>query len=206
MGTHGSAIEVFADIVCPFAHVGIHRVLEQRRDRRGPEPQLWIRAWPLEIVNDAPVDPAMLTEEISALRASVAPELFAGFDPATFPSTSLPALAVAAAAYRVATPVGEAVSVELRDRLWERGEDISDPAVLTEVCESYGVEVGEADRASVGSDHDDGVARGVVGSPHFFAGDTGFFCPAFKVSRDDAGFHVVADSAHFTAFIDTVLG
>ena len=53
--------------------------------------------------------------EIDALRATVAPDLFAGFDPKTFPRTSIPAFGLAAAAYRVDDATGEAVSFALRN-------------------------------------------------------------------------------------------
>ena len=45
--------------------------------------------------------------------------------PASFPRTSLPALALVAAAYRQSDRMGEAVSLALRDSLFERGRDIS---------------------------------------------------------------------------------
>lgn len=195
-------IEIFADVLCPFAHVGIHKVLEARLDRRGSEPGLWIRAWPLETVNGSGWDAELVAAEVEALRTSVAPELFAGFDATTFPATSLPTLAVAAAAYRVGPAVGEAVSLELRNRLFERGQDVADDAVLAEVCDFNGVEVTQADLASIEHDHAEGAARGVVGSPYFFCGDEGFFCPAFDVSHDDAGFHIAPDLERFGAFID----
>lgn len=198
-------IEIFADMLCPFAHVGIHRVLEARLDRRGSEPPLWIRAWPLETINDGAFDPQLLIDEITALRASVAPDLFTGFNPDTFPTTAMPAFAAAAAAYRKAPWAGEAVSIDLRNRLWEHGQNIADPGVIAEACAPYDVTVEPRDGDSVAADHVDGVARGVIGSPYFFAGDTGFFCPAFNVSRDDGGFHVVPDEERFGAFIDTVL-
>lgn len=199
-------VEIFADMLCPFAHVGIHRVLEARLDRGGSTPKLWIRAWPLETINDGPFDGDLLADEIAALRAGVAPELFAGFDARTFPATAMPAFALAAAAYRVAPAVGEAVSIDLRNRLWEHGQDIADPGVLVEVGETHGVEVTDEDRATVAVDHAEGVARGVIGSPYFFANGDGFFCPAFRVSRDDAGFHVTPDRERFAAFVDVALG
>ena len=63
-----TTIEVFADVRCPFTHVGIRRFLE-RRDAAGGGPTLIVRAWPLELVNDAPMDPAKIGEEIDAIDA-----------------------------------------------------------------------------------------------------------------------------------------
>lgn len=198
-------LEIFADVLCPFAHVGIHKVVEARLERRGSEPRLWIRAWPLETVNDAPWDAELIAAEVAALRATVAPELFSGFDATNFPSTSRPALAVAAAAYRIGPILGEAVSLELRNRLWEHGQDIADDDVLGQVCDLHSIEVTDDDHASIERDHAEGEARGVVGSPFFFAGSEGFFCPAFSVSHDASGFHVAPDSARFANFLDAAL-
>ena len=61
-----TTIEVFADVRCPFTHVGIRRFLE-RRDAAGGGPTLVVRAWPLELVNDGPMDPGKIGEEISGL-------------------------------------------------------------------------------------------------------------------------------------------
>lgn len=199
-------VEIFADMLCPFAHVGIHRVLEARLDRGGSSPKLWIRAWPLETINDGPFDGDLLADEVAALRAGVAPELFAGFDPKTFPATAIPAFATAAAGYRIASAVGEAVSIDLRNRLWEHGQDIADPGVLAEVAETHGFEVTDEDRATVETDHSEGEARGVIGSPYFFAGGDGFFCPTFAVAHDDGGFHVTPDPQRFSAFVDAAFG
>ena len=91
-------LEVFADVACPFAHAGLARFHAFRVQRGLDAPVLRVRAWPLEIVNGAPLDPEMIAEEVDALRASVAPDLFGSFDPSKFPSTSIPAMALAAAA------------------------------------------------------------------------------------------------------------
>ncbi|HET9729434.1 MAG TPA: disulfide bond formation protein DsbA, partial [Acidimicrobiia bacterium] len=64
-------IEVFADIVCPFTHTGLARLITERT-RRGAEIQLRVRAWPLEYVNGEPTPPELVTEEVAALRQSVA--------------------------------------------------------------------------------------------------------------------------------------
>jgi hypothetical protein len=50
-------------------------------------------------------------------------------------------------------------------------------------------------------DYDDGRARGVQGSPHFFVGTDGFFCPALDLGHDAEG-HLTArfDSAMLAEF------
>lgn len=196
-----SPVEVFADVLCPFAYAGIELLRSRRDPALASRYPLWVRAWPLEVINSAPFDPSLIAEEIVALRGTVVPDLFAGFDAGAFPSSSLPAFALAAAAYRDGYITGEAVSVELRHRLWERGQDISDPTILNEVAAAYSLEVTDADRASVTNDHSEGAERGVVGSPYFFAGGEGFFCPAMSVSHDERGFHVAATAERFEPFV-----
>ncbi len=97
-------VEVFADIWCPFAHVGL-RAIEEERARSGrSDLVIWVRAWPLELVNGAPLDPTATKEHADALREQVAPHQFAHLELAAFPSSTLGALALANRAYR--TDVG----------------------------------------------------------------------------------------------------
>ena len=178
-----ATIEVFADVRCPFAHLGLLRLVRETT-RRGFGRPLRIRAWPLELVNGAPLDPDLIAEEVDALRSQVAPDLFAGFDVAQFPATSIPALALTAGAYAIGAELGERVALSLRWALFEEGRDIASPAVLLEIAESHGMGLPhncEVDR--VRDDWIEGQRRGVIGSPHFFAGSTGWFCPALHIER-----------------------
>ena len=198
-------IEVFADVRCPFAHVGLRRVVAER-SRRGINAPLYIRAWPLELVNDAPLDADVIGEEAEALRGQVAPNLFRRFDPDRFPTTSIPALALTAGAYAVAPHVGERVALALRWALFEEGRDISSPAVLLDVAETAGVPLPhncEVDR--VREDWAEGAARGVIGSPHFFVGPDGWFCPALAITRTDGSLHIANNQAALDQFIDRAL-
>ena len=182
-----ATLEVFADITCPFTHVGLQRLVEERT-ARGGGPDLRVRAWPLELVNDAPLQGSVLAPKVAALRGSVAPDLFAGFDPDRFPTTSLPALDLAAAAYAVSPAIGEQVSLLLRHALFEGGQDISDPAVLAGIADQVGgVPISGDERATVLDEWADGRARGVIGSPHFFLDGGDVFCPALDISHTDAG-------------------
>jgi predicted DsbA family dithiol-disulfide isomerase len=201
-------VQVYADVVCPFTHVGLRRLVGERVARARRDVVLDIRAWPLELVNGEPLDPGVVADEVAALRASVAPELFAGFDPGRFPHTSVPALSLAAVAYEHAPGTGEAVSLALRTALFEGGQDVSDPAVLAALAASAGL---DADRCSpealdaaattVRVQWQEGVARGVIGSPHFFVGDEDMFCPTLRISHDEHGFSVELDRAGFEAFL-----
>lgn len=189
-------VEVYADIVCPFAYVGLTRLL-QRRDGLGRrDVVLRIRAWPLEIVNGKIADPDRIADQVREIVAQVAPELFRGFDPTTFPSSSIPALALTDAAYEVGDATGEQVAMELRRLLFEEGADVADPDVLRQVAERFGVS-GLGDPAAVLADHRRGQELGVVGSPHFVVGGESMFCPVLDISRPDGQLRVRIDPAGF---------
>jgi len=93
-------IEVFADIWCPFAHVGLRAVDEQRARSGRSDVAIWVRAWPLELVNGSALDPVVTAEHADDLRRQVAPSLFEHLDVDRFPSSTLNALALASRAYR----------------------------------------------------------------------------------------------------------
>lgn len=192
-------VDVWADVACPFTHVGLVR-LTARRDAAGADTQFRAHAWPLEWVNGTPLDPQFVAEEIAALRAQVAPDLFTGFDPAAFPSTSVPALALTAAAYARGTDVGERTALAVRDALFERGLDVSEPEVLATLADDLGLGDLAADADAVRAEFDAGRARGVVGSPYFVVRGEGFFCPSLDISHGDDGFVVAFDVAAFEEF------
>src|SRR5208283_2653341 len=94
-----------------------------------------------------------------------------------FPRSTLGALALANRAYRTDLQCGERVSFALRNALFEEGRDISDPATLEILAHDLGVvRPDDSDRAAVVADWHEGQRRGVLGSPHFFCGDTDVFC------------------------------
>ncbi len=193
-------VEVFADVWCPFTHVGLRRFVELRTHMAVP-PVLVVRSWPLELVNGAPMDPAFIAEEVDDIRGSVAPDLFTGFDPARFPTSTLRALALTGRAYEQSPATGEAVALELRDRLFERGEDIGDPDVLAAVATAHGLAM-EAGDDLPRRDWEEGKARGVIGSPHFFTPGGDWFCPSLDVSRADDGYlRITDDPEGFDAFV-----
>ena len=205
--TTGPVIEVFADIWCPFAHVGLRAIEEQRARAGRSDVAIRVRAWPLELVNGAPLDPAVTKEHADDLRNQVAPDLFAHLDVDRFPTSTLEALALANRAYRSDLQVGERVSFALRDALFEEGRDISDPVTLDYLAHDLGVVMpDETDRAAVLADWDEGRRRGVLGSPHFFCGATDVFCPSLDISKDSVeGLSVVRDVSRLTAFVEQCL-
>jgi len=197
-----TVIEVFADVACPFTHVGLRRFAAQRAELGREDMTLRVRAWPLEIVNGQPLDPQFIAEEIDDIRRQVAPALFQGFTEAAFPVSSLPALTLAAAAYDESLSTGEQVSLALRDLLFEQGGDIADSTVLARLARHHDVSVDLTDSRRVLEDHAEGLARGVVGSPHFFTPAGGFFCPSLDVHRDAGGhLRITADTAGFDRFV-----
>ena len=164
---------------------------------------IWVRAWPLELVNGAPLDPAVTREHTDDLREQVAPKLFRHLDVERFPSSTLDALALANRAYRTDIRAGERVSFALRDALFEEGRDISDRFTLEYLARDLGVVMpDESDRAGVLADWHEGVRRGVLGSPHFFCGDTDVFCPSLDITKDPVqGVSIVKDASRLTEFL-----
>jgi 2-hydroxychromene-2-carboxylate isomerase len=200
-------IEVFADIWCPFTHVGLRVVMRRREEFGRADVAVRVRAWPLELVNGAPLDPTTTGHHIEELRRQVAPDLFAGFDPARFPTTTLPALALASAAYGVDAATGERVSLALREALFEEGRDIADPGVLADVAAAYGLPGAGWDEGPVLADWREGQARRVKGSPHFFCGEVEAFCPSLTITRDAEGhLHVHRDVEALDRFLEECFG
>ena len=198
-----TAIDVYADIGCPFAHLGLRSVVRRRTDLGRSDVVVRVKAWPLELVNGQPLDLNTTAEHADALRSQVASDLFAHFDRDHFPTTSLPALALAAAAYRRDDATGEAVSLALRDALFEEGRDISDPDVLAGVANAHGIGHPIADdETAVRSDWEEGKARGVKGSPHFYCGEVDAFCPSLDIAKDgDGELHIRRNMETLDAFL-----
>ena len=205
--TPAPVIEVFADVWCPFTHVGLRAVDEQRIRTGRPDVAIWVRAWPLELVNGAPLDPEVTKEHAEDLREQVAPSLFRHLDVERFPHSTLDALALANRAYRTGLEVGERVSFALRDPLFEEGCDISERAALEQVAGECGIDMpDESDHADVIAEWHTGVQRGVLGSPHFFCGSADVFCPSLDITKDpERGVSIVRDASRLTEFLERCL-
>ena len=196
-------VEVFADVLCPFTHVGLLRLVERRAELGRDAPVLQVRAWPLELVNGRPLAADAPAEEVVELTASVAPELFVGFDPAHFPATSLAALALAARARRSGLDIGARCSLALRQALFEEGRDISDSAELARIALDCGIEGARGeDHAAVLADLERGRSLGVVGSSHFVVNGMGMFCPGREIGRVDGKLRIALDVEGFASLAE----
>jgi predicted DsbA family dithiol-disulfide isomerase len=200
-------IELFADISCPFTHVGLQRLVTER-DARGSSAGVRARAWPLEWINGRQLAPEPVAAEIAGLRARVAPDLFRGFDAERWPHTTIPALGLAAAAYEQDLAVGERLSLRLREALFEEGRDISDDAELRALGRPFGVEpmAPLAAEAAVRADWERGRTRGVRGSPHFFVGSRNWFCPSLRIRHEGVKFDIAVDTTSLERFYASALG
>ncbi|MCL4422412.1 MAG: DsbA family protein [Actinobacteria bacterium] len=200
-------VEVFADIWCPFAYVGISRFFSARHES-GSSVTLKVRAWPLELVNGSPPDPVRLFREIDDLRRQVAPDLFSRVSLESFPSTMLPALALESVAYQASGPVGESVTMSLRRALFEEGLDISEESVLADVAQRHGLAMPDATshKDLVEVDYSEGKKRGVKGSPQFFIDQEGYFCPTLNISAEANHLRVSFDYVRFEEFLKRAFG
>ena len=201
--TSGPVIEVFADIWCPFAHVGLQTIHTARAHAGREDVTIWVRAWPLELVNGAPLDASTTGDHVDELREQVAPDLFRHFDITRFPSSTLDALALANGAYRVDLQVGELVSFALRQALFEEAQDVSDGITLEHIAQTLGVAMPDAsDYADVLADWHEGERRGVIGSPHFFCRDVDVFCPSLTITKDPVkGASMLRDTSRLRDFL-----
>ena len=199
-------IEVYADVWCPFAHVGIRRVVE-RRDALGADAVLRVQPWPLELVNGRPMDAAFIGEEVVDIRDQVAPDLFARFYEHAFPASTLPAPALVDAAYEIHLPAGERASPLVPAPLSAPARPPRSPPPPPPPARDLGVaEVTDRHRQAVLDAWQQGTQRGVVGSPHFFTPNGAFFCPALDISRVDGHLRIRAKAGMFDEFLHAAFG
>jgi predicted DsbA family dithiol-disulfide isomerase len=189
-------VHVFADITCPFTHVGLKQVVDHVEQMDAPVDVL-VRAWPLEWVNGTPLDVEAVVVKAAALHEQLGVDDFSGLRADRWPASTIPALSLVARAYERDAATGLAVSLALRTALFEDGVDVGDPDALALVAAAHHLEApadelsGAVVHESVRRDYDEGRERGVQGSPHFFVGDDGFFCPALDLGHDSSG-HLTA--------------
>jgi predicted DsbA family dithiol-disulfide isomerase len=197
-------LEVFADITCPFTHVGLKKVISLL-EGLDSDVEIIVRAWPLEWVNDTPLEADAVAVKIEALQQQLGIDDFGGFREDTWPTTTIPALNLAAAASAVDAPTGLRVSLALRAALFEDGLDVSDPDVLATIAGAEGLDAPSTEpEPGVLGDYEEGQRRGVRGSPDFWVGEDEFFCPALRLGHEDGHLTAEFDADGLQRFLDRV--
>lgn len=148
-------VVVFSDIMCPWAHIGVTRLLRSRHDR-GLDGEVAIehRAFPLEMVGDRPHERQRFDHMVDAL-CEVEPEAawsrWAGTEE-EFPSSSLLALDAVQAAKAVSPQASVAIDHALRRAVFGQSRPIDEldtvMAVAHEVDEIDDVRAFEAELRS----------------------------------------------------------
>ncbi|WP_411075055.1 DsbA family protein [Streptomyces sp. cmx-4-7] len=176
-------VTVFSDIWCSFAHIAVHR-LHTTRARLGLEERVSfdLRAFPLELLNDAPSPRPGTDSEVARMAA---PEPAAGWQlwqakDWLYPSTTLPALEAVLAAKEQGPRASEQLDLGLRRAFWAESRCVSHRKVILDVA----AETGAVDVDALAGALDDGRARRALSdqaalsrtdrvdcSPHLFLSD-----------------------------------
>ncbi|GIH47479.1 DsbA family protein [Microbispora rosea] len=176
-------IIIFSDIWCSFAHIAVHR-LHTTRERLGLTDRVRFdhRAFPLELLNDAPSPRPGTDSEVgrmAALEPDAGWQLWQAKD-WLYPSTTLPALEAVQAAKEQGFAASEQLDLALRRAFWAESRCISHRKVILDAAASTGVVDVDALAAAL----DDGRARRALSeqaaiaatdrvncSPHLFLPD-----------------------------------
>ncbi|MEV1201281.1 DsbA family oxidoreductase [Microbispora rosea] len=176
-------IIIFSDIWCSFAHIAVHR-LHTTRERLGLTDRVRFdhRAFPLELLNDAPSPRPGTDSEVgrmAALEPDAGWQLWQAKD-WLYPSTTLPALEAVQAAKEQGFAASEQLDLALRRAFWAESRCISHRKVILDAAASTGVVNVDALAAAL----DDGRARRALSeqaaiaatdrvncSPHLFLPD-----------------------------------
>lgn len=207
-------IVVFADLGCPWAHVGVHR-LHAARKRVGRSVSIDVRVFPLEIINSQPTPFRGLQNEIpvlSEMEPDAGWELWAG-DATTWPVTTLLSMEAVEAAKEQGLDASAQLDHALRRALFGESRCISMRHVILEVAASCtGVDV-----PALAAALDDGRARrsmldgyrtaadAIQGSPHYFLADgTSSHNPGVDFHWDKAQHRIVIDCDDPSVYDDLV--
>lgn len=176
-------IIIFSDIWCSFAHIAVHR-LHTTRERLGLTGRVRFdhRAFPLELLNDAPSPRPGTDSEVgrmAALEPDAGWQLWQAKD-WLYPSTTLPALEAVQAAKEQGFAASEQLDLALRRAFWAESRCISHRKVILDAAASTRVVDVDALAAAL----DDGRARRALSeqaaiaatdrvncSPHLFLPD-----------------------------------
>jgi predicted DsbA family dithiol-disulfide isomerase len=134
-------IQLWTDLLCPFAHVAVHR-LREARTRLGLDVRLDHHAFPLELFNGP--HPRRGTDTEAVGLGQVAPE--AGFRVWTaaddlYPHTVLLAAEAVLAAKAQSLAAAEALDVALRRAFWTESRSIGHRHVVLDVAGEAGLDV-----------------------------------------------------------------
>src|SRR3954447_4766625 len=127
-------IQLLTDLLCPFAHVAVHR-LRQARERLGLDVRLDHHAFPLELFNGP--HPRRGTDTEAVGLGQIAPE--AGFRVWTaaddlYPHTVLLAAEAVLAAKAQSLAAAEALDAALRRAFWLESRSIAHRQVILDVA------------------------------------------------------------------------
>ena len=176
-------ITVFSDLWCSFAHITIYR-LHTLRERLGlvGRVNFDLRAFPLELLNDAPSPRSGTDSEVGRMGQQ---EPDAGWQlwqdkEYLYPSTTLPALEAIIAAKAQSLHAAEELDLALRRAFWAKSRCISNRRVIMDAAAATGV----VDSVALAQALDDGRARAALSadaavaatdrvtcSPHVFLPD-----------------------------------
>jgi predicted DsbA family dithiol-disulfide isomerase len=175
-------IQVWSDLLCPFAHVAIHRLIVAREQLGlADRVRLDHHTFPLELFNGPHPRPGTDSEAVGL--GQIEPD--AGFRLWTAPEWQYPStVLLAAEAVHAAKPQGLAASENLdralRRAFWTDSRSIGHRAVILTVAEETGTVDAEAltealdsgrHRADVMTDYAVAQTDLVQGSPHLFLAD-----------------------------------
>lgn len=175
-------VQVWSDLLCPFAHVAIHR-LTAARDRLGLTGRVHLdhHTFPLELFNGPHPRPGTDSEAVGLGQVEPA----AGFRLWTaadwlYPSTVLLAAEAVHAAKEQGLGPSEDLDRALRAAFWTHSRSIAHRAVILEVAAQTGtvdtaaladaLDTGRY-RAAVMADYAVSQTDAVAGSPHLFLAD-----------------------------------
>jgi predicted DsbA family dithiol-disulfide isomerase len=177
-----NTIVIFSDLLCPFAHVAVHRLWETRA-RLGLAERVRFdhRVFPLELFNGPHPRPGTDTEAVglgqiepaAGFRVWSAPDW-------TYPHTVLLANEAVHAAKAQGLAASEALDRALRRAFWLESKSIAHRAVILEIAEATdaldvaGLAEALGDgrcRRSVMDDYALAQSAAVAGSPHLFFPD-----------------------------------
>ena len=172
-------IEIWSDIQCPWSYVVSLRLRRALRVSRRPIRVLW-RYWSLELVNRC-ATPRWLLEAERAILARCEPDAFAPWQRDDFPSTFLPAMALAAAARQQDLDFADTVDRAAREAFFL---DQCNVAVLPELIDTLDRKGIVTDRLQdafwsgkgwreLWNDWQESHSRAIQGSPHLFVVELG---------------------------------